>query len=80
MHADLGVRSKGKDRFGCLNIKRNDIDTDVREMCRDTNGLNWLIIDSVSDIKTDVRGIMSEYKWIKLAYCRFHVAFAIDVR
>lgn len=57
MHEDLDVKSKGKDRFGCLNIESNDIDTDVREMCRDTNGLNWLIIDSVSDIETGVRGI-----------------------
>jgi hypothetical protein len=45
--ANLDVQPKKKDRFGCLNIESKDIETDVTGTCPDTNGLNWLIIDSV---------------------------------
>jgi hypothetical protein len=65
MHADLDVKLKGKDRFGCLNIESKDIDiTDIRKMCRDTNGLNWLIIDSVfiyCDVGTMLHVQCSQY-------------------
>ena len=44
IHKDLDAKPKGKDRLGCLNIEREDIEMDVRGICQDTNGLNWIII------------------------------------
>jgi hypothetical protein len=33
----------------------SDIERDVREICHDTNGLNWLIVDSMKLFAVDVR-------------------------
>ena len=49
-------------------------------MCRDTHGLNWLIIDSVSDIERDVREICHDTNGLNWLIVDSMKLFAVDVR